>query len=207
VSGNKIILVGYSGHGLVLADVAFENNLNLVGYSDKFSVTYNPFNLDYMGSETDKEFIGWNLDFDFIIGIGDNLIRENVFKLIKSKEKKINTLISSSAKISKKANIGEGTFVNKSVNINACAKIGSNVILNTSCVIEHQCFISDSVHIAPGAILAGNVYVGDRSFVGANSVVKQGVKIGNDVIIGAGSVIVRDVPDGYKVVGNPARKI
>ena len=35
VLDNKIILVGYSGHGLVVADTALENKLNLIGYTEK----------------------------------------------------------------------------------------------------------------------------------------------------------------------------
>ena len=35
MSDRKIILVGYSGHGIVVADTAFENNLNVIGYTEK----------------------------------------------------------------------------------------------------------------------------------------------------------------------------
>ena len=207
MSYNKIILIGHSGHGIVLADVAIENKLELAGYADKKSIINNPYKLNFLGNETDNNFIGWNLNLDFLIGIGDNYKREEIFKLIGSRGKKTKTLISNSAIISNSANIGEGTFINKNVVVNTFSKIGKNVILNTSCIVEHECFISDSVHIAPGAVLLGNVHIGDRSFIGANSVVKQGVKIGHDVIIGAGSVIINDVPDGFKIVGNPGRVI
>lgn len=207
MSYSKIILIGYSGHGLVLADVAIENKIELVGYADKKSSINNPLMLNFLGNETDNKFIGWNLNLDFIIGIGDNYKREEIFKLIKSRDKKVKTLISNSAIISNSANIGEGTFINKNAVVNTFSKIGKNVILNTSCIVEHECFISDSVHIAPSAVLLGNVHIGDRSFIGANSVIKQGVKIGQDVVIGAGSVIINDVPDGYKIVGNPGREI
>ncbi len=201
-----VILVGYSGHGYVITDIAIENNLTLIGYTEKSNVEYNPFNLKYLGSENDEQLLNhFCNDADFIIGIGDNRKREQVFEKILKNECQILTLKSLSASVSATSIIENGTFVNRNVSINAFARIGKNVILNTGCVIDHDCIISDSVHVAPGAVLAGNVIVGERTFVGANSVIKQGVKIGRDVIIGAGSVIIKDIPDGVKVVGNPGR--
>ncbi len=203
----KIILIGYSGHAYVVADIAIENRYEIIGYTEKSRVQKNPFNLNYTGYENEKDFFDNKKEFGFIIGIGENSFRERVYNLILSKDLEVVTLISKTAAISQTVKIGKGTFINRNVSINAFAKIGKNVILNTACVIEHECQISDSVHIAPSAVLAGNVFVGERSFIGANSVLKQGVKIGKDVIIGAGSVVISDVPDGKKIVGNPSRYI
>ncbi len=204
---NKVVLVGYSGHGFVIADTAIENQLDFIGYTDIAKITFNPFHLEYLGTEREYSFFEKNKVSNFLIGIGDNKIREEVYKLILDNNREVLTLISQSANISKTAKIGNGTFINKNVSINAFAKIGNNVILNTACIIEHDCVIGDSAHVAPGAVLAGNVIIGERSFVGANSVVKQGVTIGKDVIIGAGSVVINNIADGKKIVGNPSRFI
>ncbi len=202
-----IILVGYSGHGYVVADTALENKLNLVGYAEKAFSLINPFQLNYLGNETDAQFIGWEMETDFLIGIGDNFIRQKVYELIEEKRKKIRTLIHPSASLTKFCELGKGVFVNRNVSINGLATIGNNVILNTGCIIEHECIICDHVHIAPGAVLAGNVKIGDKTFIGANSVIKQGVKIGKEVVVGAGTVVLNDIPDGKKLVGNPNRYI
>jgi len=207
VSDKKIILVGYSGHGLVVADTALENNLNVIGYTEKSINEANPFMIEYLGNELNPDFKGWDLDVDFLLGIGDNKIRETIYKKIIQKGRQVITLINSSASISKYSTIGEGVFINRNVSINTFAKIGNNVLLNTACVVEHECEIHDNVHIAPGAVLAGNVKVGDGTFIGANAVIKQGVKIGKNVIIGAGTVVLKDISDGKKIVGNPNRFI
>ncbi len=204
---SKVILIGYSGHAFVVADVAFENKLNIVGYTENSKKENNPFQLNYIGNEIDKDFFEMNQDVKFIIGIGENKIREKIYNHIINKKRELYTLISQKTSISTTAILGNGIFINKNVSINAFAKIGNNVILNTSCVIEHDCIIGDSVHIAPGAVITGGVKIGERSFVGANSVIKQGVKIGKDVIIGAGSVVINDIPDNKKIVGNPSRFI
>lgn len=207
MSDNKAILIGYSGHAYVVAEAALDIGIDIIGYSDKNELPNNPFNLKYLGFEIDESFIGWKLDAPFIIGIGDNSIRQKIANIISGRKKQILTVISDAASVSKMAVIGEGTFINRNVSVNAFAVIGTNVILNTGCIIEHECVLADTVHIAPGAVLAGNVTVGERSFIGANAVVKQGVTIGKDVIIGAGAVIIQDIPDGKKVVGNPGKYI
>ena len=62
MSDRKIILVGYSGHGLVVADTALENNLNVIGYTEKSINGINPYNLEYLGDESSPNFGLWNLD-------------------------------------------------------------------------------------------------------------------------------------------------
>ncbi|TCS84838.1 sugar O-acyltransferase (sialic acid O-acetyltransferase NeuD family) [Anseongella ginsenosidimutans] len=203
---DNIAIVGYSGHSYVVAEAAIESHMDLKYYSEKAKVTHNPFQLEYIGFEEDPNF-PWDLDFQFVLGIGDNLIRNKVASLLVSRRKKILNVIAQHSSCSASMQLGEGNFIARQVAVNSFVEIGNYCILNTGCVIEHECKIGDTVHIAPGAVLAGNVEVGDFSFIGANSVVKQGVRIGANVIIGAGSVIIDDVLDGQKVVGNPGRKI
>ncbi len=203
----KIILVGYSGHAFVVVETALDNQWDIIGYAEKKISVDNFFKLEYLGCETNDDFKGWEIDADFLIGIGDNLVRKKIFDLLTEKGKKVITLISPFSSISKYAVIGNGVFISRNVAINALARIGDNVILNTNCIIEHECIIDNNVHIAPGAVLAGNVQVGEGSFIGANAVIKQGVSIGKNVIVGAGAVVINDIPDKKKVVGNPLRFI
>lgn len=203
----SIIMIGYSGHGYVVAEAAVASKMNLKYYSEQKKVNSNPYNLEYIGYENDPQFNGWESDLDFILAIGDNNIRHQIAKNIIFKKGNMLNVIHPSASISSTTKIGIGNFIARNVAINPLAIIEDFCILNTGCIIEHECIIKTASHIAPGAVLAGNVTVGERTFVGANSVVKQGVTIGNDVIIGAGSVVVNDVPDNTKIVGNPARKL
>jgi sugar O-acyltransferase (sialic acid O-acetyltransferase NeuD family) len=207
VSGNKIVLVGYSGHGLVVAEAAITSQMNLQFYAEKKEIKANPFNLDYLGFEGDDSFLAWDKPYSFILGIGDNTIRKNVAELIFNKNKTLLNVISNSANISENSAIGKGNFISKNAVINVMSEIGDYCILNTGCIVEHDCQIANGVHIAPGAVLLGNVTVGEQSFIGANAVVKENITIGRNVIIGAGSVVLRDVPDHSKIVGNPGRAI
>ena len=203
----KKAIVGYGGHAYVVADSYIESGNKLNYYVDFKPNNKNPFDLEYLGCETDKYFKGWALDVDYILGIGDNKSRESIAKLILDNSKKIENVIHPSSEFSKLSNLGIGAFVSKGVLVNSFSKIGDFVILNTGCIIEHECIIEVAAHIGPGAVLAGNVRVGKRSFIGANSVIKQGVQIGDDVIVGAGAVVLKNIPNNCKVVGNPAKYI
>lgn len=202
----SIAIVGYSGHSFVVLDAAKQMGLNIAYYCERHQVTFNPFEIDYLGNEASDSF-NWNLIDEFVLGIGNNKIRQKVAGLIFAKKKIILNVIHPSSVISNCATFGTGNFIAANVTVNALAKIVDNCILNTGCIIEHECVLESGVHIAPGTVLAGNVTVGKNSFIGANSVVKQGVKIGNGVTVGAGSVVIKDIPDNEIWVGNPAKKL
>jgi|TARA_R100000501_G_C2622780_1_gene115964 sugar O-acyltransferase (sialic acid O-acetyltransferase NeuD family) len=207
VLDKKLILVGYSGHGLVVADVALENGLNLVGYIDIEEKKSNPFNLKFLGSEKNLGIKFFKEPYQFILGIGDINLRKKIADYINSEGGEFSNIVDSSASISKTVTLRKGSFISKNVAINAFASIGENCILNTGSIVEHECLLGNNVHISPGAVLAGNVRVGDDSFIGANAVIKQGVTIGNNVVVGAGSVVIKDIKDNMKIVGNPGREI
>lgn len=204
---NKTAIIGYGGHAFVVAESYLSSNNSLDYYTNLLQVDKNPFNLAYLGCETDINFKGWDRNLSFILGIGDNNLRFKISQLLLSKSQIIETIIDPNSIISKSVNIGVGVFASKGVLVNAFSKIGDFTILNTGCIIEHECEINTAVHIAPGAVLAGNVKIGKRSFIGANSVIKEGVEIGDDVIIGAGSVIINNISSNTKIVGNPGRII
>ncbi|MBA6153407.1 acetyltransferase [Gelidibacter maritimus] len=204
MNSTKTILAGYSGHGYVVTEAALLSNIKIDGYLEPKEVFPNHFNLNYLGFEMDPNF-EWDRDINFILGMGDNQIREKLGRFIKSKSKKILNIIHPSASVTKMLTLGSGNFIARNAAINPLVEIGDYCIINTGAIIEHECVIENAVHIAPGAVLAGNVKVSENAFIGANSVVKQGVTIGRNVVIGAGSTVIRDVPDHQVWIGNPAK--
>jgi len=204
----NIVLIGYSGHGKVVAEVILLNNFKLNKYLDLFKKNHNPYNLEYMGKDSDENLLKLISNGNkFIIGIGDNITRDKIFKKIINLKGSFQTVVHPSTFLSKSSQIGSGSFISSNVCINASTKILDNCIINTSVVIEHDCYIKSSVHVAPGAVICGNVEIGEKSFIGANSTIKEGVKIGSNSIIGAGSLVLKNVPDNSLFYGNPGKII
>lgn len=204
--GDKIAIIGYSGHAYAVLDACFQADIRVSYYCEREEVLYNPFQLQYIGNEALDSFDLGQVNA-FVLGIGDNAIRSKVALEITEKNKPILNVIHPRATISSYVSLGMGNFVSANAIINAFVEIGNNCIINTGAIVEHECTIGDASHIAPGAVLAGNVTIGSQTFIGANSVIKQGVTIGDNVTIGAGGVVIKDIPSGETWVGNPAKRI
>lgn len=203
----KVILVGYSGHAMVVAEALSLAGHQIIGYIEKQKSESNILDLDYLGFEHDESLLKSITGVSVFVAIGDNRIRENIYVHFEERDFNFITAIHPKSNISPHCTIGSGTLVCQGVNINPLVTIGKGVIINTGAIIEHECIIDNFAHIAPGAVLTGNVKVGKGSFIGANAVVKQGVVIGDYVTIGAGTVVLRNIESNSIVVGNPAKPI
>ncbi|SHH03859.1 acetyltransferase [Pedobacter caeni] len=201
----EIVLMGYSGHAYVIADILSECGTPAKFYCDGNEKQDNPFDLIFLGPE--RAALESLRNKACFVAIGENKIRRKIIEFLISENIEIVNAIHPLAYLSKKSVIGKGVMLSVGAKINACAELGTGVICNTGSVVEHECKIGDYVHIAPGVVICGNVYIGENSFIGANTVIKQGVKIGSNVTIGAGSVVLNDVEDSLTVVGNPIRVI
>ena len=193
----SIYIYGASGHGLVVADVA-----KSCGYE----------NIVFLDDDKSKGFLTFddikeNRDYHISFGIGNNQIREKLYKKVKENGFFTPTLIHPSSIISSSAKIEEGTVVMPNVVVNAKAYIGKCVILNSSCVVEHESIIGDFVHISPKVAIAGDVKIGDFTHIGIGSSVIQCLEIGKNSIVGAGSIVVKNIADFKKVYGNPCKEV
>jgi sugar O-acyltransferase (sialic acid O-acetyltransferase NeuD family) len=201
-----MIIIGYSGHGFVVYGILTAAGKPVTGYCDNEAKQYNPFALDYLGTEdSDAAFAAFKQN-GYFIAIGNNNIREKVHQKLTQKNCSPGNAIHPSAVIDPSVVIAaHGVMISANVVINPLAKIGTGAICNTGCIIEHECEIGDFAHIGPGAVLCGNVRVGNNSFVGAKAVVRQGITLGKNVMVGAGAVVVKNVPDNTTVTGVPAK--
>jgi sugar O-acyltransferase (sialic acid O-acetyltransferase NeuD family) len=117
------------------------------------------------------------------------------------------TIVHPLAFVSDAAEVAEGCIIQQFASVNANVRIERHCTLNCSAVIGHDTIIHEFSSLMPFTGIMGNCELGPGAFAGVGSMSIQGVKIGAGVTIGAGAVIIRDVPDGAKVVGNPARRI
>jgi sugar O-acyltransferase (sialic acid O-acetyltransferase NeuD family) len=203
----RLAILGASGHGKVIADMALLlGYTDVVFFDDAWPTKSSAGRWSVIG--TIETLLGSMADYDaVIVGIGDNRIRFEKHAVLAAANGPFVTLVHPAATVSHFAQIGEGSVICAGAVVNVDAVLGAAVIVNTGATVDHDCRLADGVHIAPGAHLSGGVHVGESSWIGVGACVKQGVRIGSSVMVGAGAVVVYDIPDGVMVVGNPARLI
>lgn len=203
---NKLLIIGASGHGKVVADIALKmNKWQNIAFLDDNQNIKSSMGLEVIGrtTEVNKYF----RDFDVFVGIGNNVTREKIQEKLEIEGATIPTLIHPSAIIGEQVELGQGTVVMAGVVINCCTTIGKGCIINTSSSIDHDNSIEDYVHISPGARLAGTVKVGKGTWVGIGSVISNNINIERGCKVGAGSVVIKDLPANCTAVGAPAKPI
>lgn len=197
----RLIIIGASGHGKVVADCAVKNGYErIVFLDDDESVTHcGKYEVVGRSAEADR------LPGDVIVAIGNASFRKRI--QARMDEKRLITLIHPEAVVGDDVEIGAGSVVMAGVVINPGSRIGKGVIVNTCSSIDHDCKIGDFVHVAVGAHLAGSVEVGEASWIGAGAIVNNNLCICKSCMIGAGAVVVKDLEAAGIYVGVPAKRM
>ena len=204
MSGKRVIIIGASGHGKVIADIVLQCGEILLGFLDDGAVVGEKV-LGYpvLGSVSEWENYS---DASFVIAIGNASVRERIANQMEGA--RWYTAIHPRAIISSlETIIGEGTVIMASAVVNPCSIIGKHCIINTSAVVEHDNKIEDYVHVSVGAKLAGNVFIGKRSWIGIGASVKNNLSICDNCMIGAGTVVAKTISESGTYIGVPARKV
>lgn len=202
-----LAILGASGHGKVLADIAeLTGWKKIVFFDDAWPEKTSNGAWQVIG-DTQMLLNNINNYQGVIVAIGNNKVRQKKLQQLDSAGAKIITLIHPSATVSRYAQIGLGSVIVAGAVINPDCVIGSGAIINTCSSVGHDCTLGNAVHICPGARLAGGAEIGDRAWVGVGSSVRQLITVGADAVVGAGSVVVKNVLANAVVVGNPAKPL
>jgi len=182
MKNNRIVIVGAGGQSSVLQDIAQGLDIESVILNDT----------DGLISSTDTFDNRRKYNNDpFIVGIGDNQIREQITKTLESEGFHLGSLIHPRAVIALSATVESGS----------CVMAGA--VVNNH---DHS-VIGDYTHIAPGSTIAGQCRVGERCLIGAGAVISNGISICDDVIVGAGGVVIKDIVEPGTYVGVPVVKV
>lgn len=196
-----LIIIGASGHGRVVSDIAISVGYKKIYFLDDADIP----EMNVIGKVMD--YTKYVDEYDFFIAIGNNKTRESIFKKLIEQNANIISLISPNAVVSNSALIGKGVVIMAGSVINNGAKICDGAIINTCSSVDHDCHIGDFVHIAVGSHLAGTVNVGEKTLIGAGATVINNINICDECIIGSGAVIVSDIYEKGTYVGIPAKKM
>lgn len=199
---NRLTIIGASGHGKVVADIA-----RLKGYSEIVFLDDAPGLSEVSGYPVLGRVSAYpdRMQDDFIVAIGDAATRRRIQEELAGAGAKLVTLMHPSAVVAKDVEMGAGSVVMAGAVVNPSVKIGRGCIVNTCASIDHDCNIDDFVHISVGAHLAGAVSVGGGTWIGIGAVVNNNISICSDCMIGAGAVVVDDTDMPGVYVGVPAK--
>ena len=203
---NKLIIIGASGHGKVVADIAIKTNKwQSIAFLDDDESIKTSMGLEVIGKTADA--FTYKEEADFFVAIGNNATREKIQEKLMDEGMSVVSLIHPESVIGTDAEIGYGTAVMAGVVINSSTRIGKGCIINTSSSLDHDNIIEDYVHISPGVRTAGSVSIGKGTWLGIGSVVSNNVNICSGCKVGAGAVVVKDITEPGTYVGVPVRKI
>lgn len=198
---NRLIIVGASGHGKVVADIAKKCGYSDIVFLDDDETIKECFGYSVIGPVTMLD----KIEGDVIVSIGNASIRKRIME--QYSEKNYPVLIHPNAVIADNVCIGAGTVIMAGAVVNPDAKVGKGCILNTCSSIDHDCIIEDYVHVSVGAHLGGTVLVGEATWIGAGATISNNIDICSKCMIGAGSVVIRNISDSGTYIGVPAKKM
>lgn len=203
---DKLLIIGASGHGKVIADIALKmNKWNTIAFLDDNKNIKSSMGIEVIGKSADAfTYIG---DSDIFVGVGNNDTRQKLQEKLEAEGASIPILIHPNAVIGEQVEIKPGTCVMSNAVINCCTRIGKGCIVNTSATIDHDNLLEDYIHISPGVNLAGTVKVGKGTWIGIGSKVINNINITSGCIIGAGSVVIKDIKNAGTYAGVPIRHI
>lgn len=197
---NRLIIIGASGHGKVVADIAKLNGYTDIVILDNDSNIKSCAGFPVLGPDS----ILSDFDGDVFVAVGNAVIRETLMK--RAADRNMPVLIHPNSVIADSVTIGNGSVIMAGSVINPDVSIGKGVIVNTCSSIDHDCVIGDYCHIAVGAHLCGTVRIGDSTWVGAGATIINNISICSNSMIGAGAVVVNDILVPGIYLGVPARR-
>lgn len=195
----KLAIIGASGHGKVIADIAVLNGYKEIVFLDDNPNVQECAGFPVAGTSVD---VAKYPEYDVIVAIGNASIRKQMHE--KLNDNRLVTLIHPKAVISRRVVIGKGTVIMAGAIINSDTKIGEGCIINTGASVDHDCRVGDFVHVSVGAHVAGTVIIGNETWIGAGATVSNNIEICGECMIGAGAVVIRIIKEKGTYTGVPA---
>lgn len=208
----QIGIFGTSGMAREAGDIAWELGLEPVYVArDQSELDRGPSaGLGILESDIDRY-----TDIDYVIGIGDNCVRQQIADRYTDRLRFTNLVHPSASFGSGQRELLEakrGVIVCAGVRFTNSIQVGNFCIFNLNSTINHDVVIGEFVYVAPGAHVTGNVHIGARAWIGTGVAINQGTAsrkrhIGIDTTIGSGAVVVKDCEPNAIYAGIPARRI
>jgi len=205
----KIIILGGGDLANKTAELIKRDRLyQIVGYyNDLRSLN----NIKYLGKFS-KFYKNNNSRIEnFVLAVGGRpellSVRSRLIKIINKKKHKTPKIISKTAKIHKKAKVGNGCIIFDNAFIDFDVKIDSFSIINIGSIVCHHSAIGKNVVLSPKVLVTGRCKLEGNIFVGSGSIINPKVIIKNNVVIGSMSNVIKNISKKGLYFGNPVKKI
>ena len=191
----KLLLVGAGGLGRVALEHASINyDCAFVDDADITEVD----GVQVVGKITDidKLFLEYR---KLIVCIGNNSIRESIYRAAKVIGYSFPNIVASSAYISPHAKIGCGCIILNNVVIQNNAVLGDGAVISPGVELHHDSTIGNNVLIYTNSVVRSLTHVGDRAWIGSTVSISTRAVVEADAIINDGSVVAAVTERSVKV--------
>lgn len=205
-----LIIIGASGFGReVLQWIKDINKItptwNIKGFIDDNARALDGYACDYNVLGNIQDWVVTTNEV-FTCAIALPAIKEKLVNLLKSKGAEFVNIVHPTAIIGEFCQVGEGLLVTPRAKISPNVIIGDFVTIFGSGV-GHDAVIGDFSTISGNCSVNGHVVLGKKVFVASHACIAPSKKVGDDAFIGMGSMVISNIKPGYKVMGNPAKKM
>lgn len=181
----KLLLVGAGGFGRVVMEHAVENQYEVAFVDDGYDVGDEVCGTKIVGHIEDLLMLFHDYK-KLVVAIGNNRLRENVYKKAEEVGYAFPNIICKSVYISPFAKIGKGCVFLNNVCIQNGAKVGNGVLLNPGVEIHHDGTVDDYTLIYSNSVVRTMAHVGKRVKIGSTCTISNNTVIEEDQIIDDG---------------------
>ena len=118
-----------------------------------------------------------------VVGIGNNALREKVYKEAAAIGYVFPNIIVSSAYISPYATIGTGCIILNNAVVQGGAKVGNGIILNAGVEVHLDSAVEDYVLIYTNSVVRTHAHVGRRAHIGSTLTIGNNVMVPEDGVV------------------------
>ena len=183
----KLLLLGAGGFGRVVLEHASEQyDCAFLDDGCEIGTLVNGKPIIGKIADAEKFYPEYKL---LLVTIGNNRLREDVYKRASAIGYTFPNIIVSSAYVSPHALLGTGVIILNNAVVQNSAKVGSGTILNPGVEAHHDSTIGNYCLIYTNSVVRSLTHVGDRAWIGSTATVSTGASVADDGVIDDGAVV------------------
>lgn len=185
----KTVVVGAGGHGRSVADLLLlQKEYELAGFvDDAYPEVSDIWGFPVLGKVSADTLSSLQDDVEYaVVAIGNNALRESIFKLIDGLGLALPSIVHFNAFVSPRAVLGNGCVVMANAVIGTEARLGDGVIVNAGAIVDHHAVVDDFGHLGVNASMAGGTYLGRSAWAQSGVALGYGVSMSEKQILKPG---------------------